>query len=58
MATKIVFSVEFNGTQVFTSDNDVQAVGFALGLHQNSNVAHNIRVINPEGVSVTILTLA
>lgn len=58
MSTKVIFSVEFNGAQVFTSDNDVQAVGFALGLHQNSNVAHNIRVVNPEGVSVAILTLA
>lgn len=44
--SKILFSVLFNGVKVFNSDNDVQALGFALSLHQTSNVEHEISVLS------------
>ena len=56
--TKVLYAVYFGETLVFNSDNDVQAFGFALGLHQQSNVAHVIYVRNAEGSLVATLTLS
>lgn len=46
MSKNVVFTVLINGVKVFNSDNDVQALGFALSLHQTSNVEHEISVVS------------
>lgn len=56
MAKKL-FNVLYSGVKVYQSDNDVQALGFALGLHQQSNVPHEIKVVVVGEVCETVATL-
>lgn len=56
MAKKL-YNVLYSGVRVYQSDNDVQALGFALGLHQQSNVPHEIKVVLLGEVSETVATL-
>lgn len=53
MVKDFIYKVSFCGQEIFNSDNDVQAVGFALGLHQQSNVPHIIEVTLVKGESIT-----
>lgn len=46
-----MWKVKFNGIEVFTSKTDIEALQFALSLHQASNVAHLIEVFKPEGAT-------
>lgn len=40
-----MWKVKFNETEVFTSKKDVEAIQFALAIHQSSNVPHRIEVV-------------
>lgn len=57
MSKNVVFTVLINGVKVFNSDNDVQALGFALSLHQTSNVTHLIEVLKDD-LSIATLSLS
>lgn len=39
-----MWKVDFSGVEIFTSQNDVEAIQFALALHQSSNLEHTIQV--------------
>lgn len=55
--SKNVFTVSIQGTDVFKSDNDVQAVVFALSLHQSANLPHEIVVRCQEDEICTLVML-
>ena len=48
-----MYKVKFEKLEVFTSKSDVEAVQFALSLHQASNVKHGITVWHESGENAT-----
>lgn len=50
-----MWKVKFNEIEVFTSKTDIEALQFALSLHQASNVTHSVEVFDPEGYCDAVL---
>lgn len=47
--------VTFQDVEVFTSQTDLEAINFAVSLHQASNVTHVIRVFSPDDIEYVTL---
>lgn len=40
-----MYKVNFGAENLFNSANDIEAIQFAVALHQSSNVPHSIKVV-------------
>lgn len=48
-----MYNVKFNSVSVYTSGTDIEAIQYALAIHQSSNVPHEVKVyLDPQDETI------